>query len=250
VPTPFYHLSIAGELLQHPALPVSIGSFLQKHQGAFLFGNTAPDVQVISGQPREATHFFRLPILLGDRPAWEQCLHEYPSLAINFKASKTRAAFLAGFLCHLQADWIWVLDIFAPYFGLHLNWETFPRRLYLHNVLRSYLDRDILPNLANGIRSTLEVSNPKQWLPFVRDEHLKQWRDFLSTQLEPRAAIKTVEVFAERQGIAPNEYYKLLNSEEQMEEQVFAHIPRNTMVSYRQRLVEANLGLLQQFLGV
>lgn len=249
MPTPFYHLSVAEELLQHPALPAKISSFLDKHQGAFLFGNTAPDVQVVSGQPREATHFFRLPIRSADQYAWEVCLHEHPDLAKCLRMFTAQAAFLAGFLCHLQADWIWVSDVFVPYFGLYKMWGTFPQRLYLHNVLRSYLDRDILPALSNGVRSHLGKAIPKHWLSFVRDEHLLQWRDFLSGQLQPGAKIKTVDVFARRQGISPDEYYDLLNSEEQMDQQVFAHIPRESLERYRQRLVEANLGLLREYLG-
>jgi len=235
--------------LQHSALPASINMFLNQYQGAFLFGNTAPDVQVVSGHPREYTHFFRLPIQPEDSSAWEACFHEYPDLEKRLGNGTAHAAFLAGFLCHLQADWIWVLDIFVPYFGLNNKWETFPKRLYLHNVLRSYLDQDMLPALTNGIRTHLEATVPHYWLPFVRDEHLLKWRDFLSGQLQPGAEIKTVDVFARRQGIPPAEYYRLLNSEKSMEQQVFARIPRKNIERYRQRLIEANLGLLRKYLG-
>ena len=72
MPTPFYHLSLAQELLTHPSLPEPINQFLRMRRCEFMFGNTAPDVQVVSGQARQETHFFNLPILAGDRPAWEQ----------------------------------------------------------------------------------------------------------------------------------------------------------------------------------
>ena len=81
MPTPFYHLSLAEDLLQHPALPEEVRQFLQASRCVFLFGNTAPDVQVVSGQPRQLTHFFNLPIQTGDPPAWELLLSDYPQLA-------------------------------------------------------------------------------------------------------------------------------------------------------------------------
>lgn len=215
-----------------------------------MFGNTAPDVQVVSGYPREVTHFFKLPIRSHDPFAWEACLNEHPDLVRSIRSSTEQAAFLTGYLCHLQADWIWVLDVFMPYFGLRSKWETFPKRLYLHNVLRSYIDQYVLPGLTNEVRSRLEETVPKNWLPFVRDEFLLQWRDFLASQLQPGAEIKTVAVFARRQGISSHEYYSLMNSEEQMEQQVFSRIPRESMKHYRQRLLEANLGLIQNYLGI
>src|SRR5512136_610137 len=80
MPTPFYHLSLAEELVSHPNLQGNISQFLQAFRGGFLFGNTAPDVQVVSGQLRQETHFFNLPIQTGDRPAWELLLSDHPHL--------------------------------------------------------------------------------------------------------------------------------------------------------------------------
>jgi hypothetical protein len=74
-------MSLAEDLLRHPWLPEAVRQFLQASHGAFLFGNTAPDVQVVSGQARQQTHYFSLPILPNDPPAWELILSEYPQLA-------------------------------------------------------------------------------------------------------------------------------------------------------------------------
>ncbi len=248
MPTPFYHLSVAEELLNQVALPASMQQFLLQYRGAFLLGNTAPDVQVISGQPREATHFFNLPIRKGDQLAWVQCLLDYPSLASYQELPPVRAAFMTGYLCHLQADWLWVKEIFAPIFGLYTRWGTFPQRLYLHNVLRAYLDREIIPALGNGTNAHLQATRPDQWLPFVEDVFLWQWRDFLSAQLHPGAQTLTVEVFARRQGVAPQEFQGLLDSEERMEKEIFHHIARSNLEFYRQKLVEANLELIRSYL--
>lgn len=249
MPTPFYHLSIAFELLEHPDLPVDIRAFLRQNWGAFLFGNTAPDVQVISGQPREDTHFFDLPIRTGDRTGWDRFLAEYPDLAQAEGLRPPHAAFLAGYLCHLQADWQWILKIFSPVFGPFCNWDSFAHRLYLHNVLRAYLDQEILPGLDPATGLELSQASPSGWLPFVQDNHLRTWRDTLARQLQPGASVQTVEVFAARQGLPADAFYRLLSSKAEMDEIVFSHVSRQELVHYRQNLLEENLRLLREYLS-
>jgi hypothetical protein len=125
---------------------------------------------------------------------------------------------------------------------------AFPKRLYLHNVLRSYLDLEILPDISNGITTNLKNTTPQGWLPFVQDFHLNTWRDFLTQQLEPGASVKTVEVFAARQGVSPEKYYQLLGSEDRMEAELFAHLPREQLLLYRQSLIDANVKLIRAYL--
>jgi hypothetical protein len=146
----------------------------------------------------------------------------------------------------LQADWLWVQEIFVPVFGPDQQWDSLRRRLYLHNVLRAYLDRQLLPGLPANIDRELARAMPQNWLPFVADHHLAQWRDFLAGQLSPGAETRTVEVFAARQGIAPEAFYRLLDSEEQMEREVFARLPRAQLDAYRRNLLEENIILLSR----
>lgn len=248
MPTPFYHLKLAEEILAQGAVQsTSTDALLSKQRAAFLLGNTAPDVQVVSGQPREATHFYTFPMRLNKRPPWEVLLAVHPELAHPEEMPPAQAAFIAGYLCHLQADYFWSTDIFVPTFGRRSDWESFPRRLYLHNVLRAYLDREILPDLGNGVRSSLSRAAPQGWLPFVEDAYLYQWRDYLSAQLTPGAKIETVEVFAARQGISPEEYYHLLGSPERMEQEIFTHLPYQRLEGYHQHLLDENFSLLEHF---
>lgn len=249
MPTPFYHLSLAEDLLHHPALPEDMRQFLEDSRCAFLFGNTAPDVQVVSGQPRLVTHFFDLPIQENAPPAWEQMLFANPSLAFADQLPGEMAGFLAGYLCHLQADWIWVKEIFAPIFGPHSSWGAFRERLFLHNVLRAYLDVRILPELPCGTDSCLQRVEPSQWLPFVEDRFLVEWRNLLFPQLQPGAATQTVEVFSARGGISAPEFNALLESEVRMQEEVFSHLPLEQISRYHQQVLHENLRLLTAYLA-
>lgn len=249
MPTPFYHLNVAEDLLRQPGLSPATCNFLQSNYSAFLLGNTAPDVQTVSGQDRQATHFFNLPIQPWAQPAWERLLSLYPFLAQPARLPTPQAAFLAGYLCHLQADWLWVVEIYSPVFGPTVAWQTFSHRLYLHNVLRAYLDLQILAHLPANIGMGLERAYPQRWLPFVEDRYLCQWRDSLGRQLRPGSAVQTVEVFAARQGISPDTFYSLLGSEERLEREIFTHLPRQTLQAYRQRLFAENVRLLDGYLS-
>ena len=85
---------------------------------------------------------------------------------------------------------------------------------------------------------------PNKWLPFAADKDLYIWRNVLADQFFPGSYPKTVEVFATRQKMPPENYYKLLNSEKRMDEVIFTCIPRQRLAAFQTLLVSANLRLL------
>lgn len=217
--------------------------------GAFLLGNTAPDVQVISEQERSATHFFSVPIPPRAQAPWIRLIDKY-SQEIQPEIDKPdKTAFIAGYLCHLQADWIWVRDIFEPVFGPQQAWGTFSERLYLHNVLRSYLDEKVIRTLSASIVGTLRKTIPQRWLPFTQDKFLMKWRDYLCDQLQSGKQIRTIEVFASRHGIDPAAFQEMISSEERMDAEVFARISRRVVDDYRKDLFSQNIELLESYLN-
>lgn len=248
MPTPFYHLSVAKELLERSSLSISTRRFLWQDRAAFYYGSIAPDVQTISGQARVETHFYDLPLGKNKLPPWEEIFISHPNLAQPANIDEPRAAFILGYILHLQADWKWVQEIYVPYFGKQSQWGTLSHRLYLHNVLRIYLDQEILPELLNGNKPPILQVVPSNWLPFVQDRYLERWRDLLADQLHPGATVRGVEIFASRQGISPDEYYQLLSSEERIQAEIFTHLPREKLQTYRQTLLEENLQLIEEYL--
>jgi hypothetical protein len=249
VPTPFYHLSIADDILKHPELVPEMKGLIKGQLGAFYLGNTAPDVQVISGQKRSATHFFPVPIPADAEVPWEILLSRFPDLRASRELIEAQAVFISGYLCHLQADWIWVSEIFEPIFGPSQTWASFSERLYWHNILRAFLDVEVLEDLP--VDRILEIGPPglQLWLPIIRDQDLETWWKYLCEQLEPGKSIKTFEVFAARQRIDVLEFQAKLESEEVMQENIFNHISRQQLDDYRTQLVEKNISLLYNYLG-
>lgn len=246
VPTPFYHLSIAAELVGSQALPTPIRTLLEEQRCAFFFGKTAPDVQTISGQPRAETHFYRIP-LVETTPPWERMFQRYPGLAQAQALPPAQAAFIAGYICHLQADVIWIRELFLPYFLPLLAKLRRKQVGYLHNVLRSFLDERILHALQQDVGQCLMNVQADGWLPFVEGKYIIKWRNFIASQLMPGAKTRTVEVFAERMNMPADALLELLHSESRMETEIFSFIPYQVLVEYRQKLIASNLQLLGDY---
>ena len=231
MPTPFSHLAAASEILALPEVGADLAGALRAEWPAFLLGNTAPDVQTVSGQSREATHFFRVPVN-GALAAGPKMLARYPALARRTDLPPAQAAFLAGYLAHLLFDQFWIRDVFEPFFGPEAHWADFRERLYLHNVLRASWDADDLARLAPTVGAELADAQPVNWLPFVDDRHLRTWRDLIADQLNSGAG-RTVEVFAQRMHADPQAFAALLNSPEEMQRRVFSHVPPGALAECR-----------------
>jgi hypothetical protein len=230
MPTPFNHLRAARDLW--PGLSADLRRALEREWPAFLLGNIAPDVQTVSGQTREATHFFTVP-LNRRPPAWQVMLTQHPTLADPRRLPVAQAAFLLGYLAHLEYDVLWVRDVFEPVFGPERTWGTFAERIYLHNALRAFWDAADLAALPAGVGRELGGAVPRGWLPFVRDADLAHWRDEVAVQLHPGVAARTAAVFAERMGVAVEPFARLVASPEAMRQRVFAHYSVDQLNGYR-----------------
>jgi hypothetical protein len=245
MPTPFNHLLIARDFLNAPELDSALRAALEAERPAFLLGNIAPDVQTVSGQTREATHFFPVP-LDGAPPAHQVIFRRHPALAAPARLPPAQAAFFTGYLVHLEFDQCWISDIFAPVFGPEQTWDTFGERLYLHNALRAHWDASDLARLPETTGPQLSAAQPRAWLPFVGDEPLARWRDLVADQLHSGAA-RTIEVFAERMGVDPARFARLLNSPEEMEQRVFAHVSPERLARYRALALARSLDLIRVY---
>lgn len=247
MPTPFYHLSLAEEIIAHPDLPDTLRAFLKQEQCAFFLGKTAPDVQTISGQTRVETHFFSVPPEDSVFP-WVRVLTLHLDLSDGAALPPAQAAFVAGYLCHLQADYAWVDQIFSTYFSRDL-WPDNHRRFYLYNALRVYLDERALAGLPKDVGACVGGAEPDNWLPFAADADLREWRDFLADQLAPGAEVQTAEIFAIRMGVDATEFAELIGSDEWLESELFVHISRQRLVEYRHTVIEENIQLLVSYLS-
>lgn len=246
MPTPIQHLALAEDILRGGDLPPTVSALLTAQCGPFLLGHTAPDVQTVSGQAREETHFYAIP-RTGVRPAHEALFAAYPMLARAATLSPAQAAFIAGYIAHLLVDELWLDMIFLPYFAGQEE-STRQERAFLHNVLRTWMDRQALQRLDSSVLTALRQAGPDGWLPFVGDGHLRAWRDWLIEQLGPGRQVQTAEVFAQRMGVSAMAIEALLGSPQQMRERVLSLVPQTALQSFHETGYTRGIALITHYL--
>ncbi len=246
MPTPATHLALAQEMLRRDDLSPAARRLLEGQHGPFLLGHTAPDVKTISGQKREVSHFYTIPRTC-DRRAYRALFDAHPKLACAGRLSSSRAAFVAGYVAHLWLDELWLEEVFRRHFLR--DWGLLRDRLFLHNVLRTWLDGYDQARLEGTVVQDLQQAEPDNWLPFVEDEHLRTWRDWLIEQLAPGQTMETAAVLAERMGVRAADIEAVVQSPEQMERQVFRHFPRSAMRSFRERGYKDSVNIVDWYLG-
>lgn len=245
MPTPFNHLRIARDMLAHPDLHAGWRALAHAQWPAFALGHIAPDVQTLSGQSREATHFFPVPLLPGLPRAEAALFALHPALRGVAALPPAQAAFVGGYVAHLVFDWLWVKEIFDPHFGVAQTWENFPRRILAHNVLRAHWDWDDWRNLSAEDGHAVLSAHPDGWLPFVADQHLRAWAAFVGDQLVSGHS-RTLEVFAGRMHLPERELAHLLESPEAMQARVFCHVPLARLHTYRAAALTESVRTLNQ----
>ncbi len=230
MPTPATHLASAQAMLRQGTLSLTARRLVDQHRGAFLLGHTAPDVKTISGQNRQATHFYSVP-RASDHPAYQVLFDTHPGLADHGELSPAQTAFIAGYIAHLLLDERWLADVFEPCFMG--DWGSRAERMFLHNVLRTWVDARDQQRLDRSVPHALREAEPEDWLPFVDDRMLRRWRDWLAEQLAPGNGMETAAVLAPRVGARAEEMMSVAGSSEQMEHRVFRHISRPALQAFR-----------------
>ncbi len=202
MPTPFQHLVYAQALLTDPALPVSARENLSRESHAYYLGNTAADVQAITGQRRCETHFYHLVDLATVRP-YVALLTAWPHLADPYRLTPAQAAFISGYLAHLIWDEFWAREVFIPFYMDKERWIDQLDCNIHHNALRVRLDQEaeVALRARRSPARLIQAAAPEHWLPFVTDAALCRWRDWLVAQLLDPAKVETAQVFAERMDI-------------------------------------------------
>ena len=247
MPTPIEHLAAAEGVLLHPRLPEPICAALQACHPAYLLGSTAPDLCSLTGDARETTHFFVMPMT--DRtPAHLRLLQAFPELSRIARVPSDQAAFLAGYLSHLWLDQAWIAAIFEPFFGPDVRRGLFHERLTEHNVLRARLDREAYRSLPANLGEILGASAPDNWLPCIPEKALWCWRDHLADQLKPGGRLQTVAVFAERAGMPVEEFSTRIASSPGFDLTPRHHLPDRRLNAYRRLALAGCLELVIAFL--
>lgn len=220
MPTPFTHLETAQHLLIDEQVPAATRAALAKHKPAFLLGNIAADARNNGNLTREATHFYSYDKRMTDHP-WRVMLQQNPTLA--HPATADQRAFVAGYVAHLSMDEIWSIHMLGPHFA-EADWAAQNIRFLMLHVLLIYMDERDYLKLEPWQPPTLAKAAPHHWLPFMSDETLNGWRDFIDEQITPGGTSQTLEVFGKRINKTPAELRAILDVPAQMQVGLWANV--------------------------
>lgn len=230
MPTPFTHLEIAQRLLDDPQLDSSIRAALNAERSAFLLGSIAADARVSSGLQRENTHFYNYNHPISEAP-WRVMLRQYPDLIDSVDAQR---AFVAGYVAHLVVDEIWSEEMVRPQFA-NREWGTRQQRFLMLHIILIYMDERDYSRLLDWQRPTLAEALPAGWLPFINDDDLRTWRDFVANQLPPGLS-ETLNVFGGRINREPTELRSILDAPDMMEDQLWENIAPPLLAEVENRM--------------
>jgi hypothetical protein len=247
MPTPFMHLQMAERILASERLEPDIRNLILTDYPAFYLGNVAPDFQAICDIPREVTHFYDLP----PNPVsqgYDRMLTQHPELASIKSLTPNKAAFIAGYTIHLKLDLRWYHDVLIPYFLLSEGWADRRQRFVIHNTLLTYLDMLAVETLPQNAAEILGNAVPNYYLPFAEDSNLISWRDMLVEQLQPGAMLRTIEIYADRLLMSPEEFAANLENPAWMADYVFGKVPVEKVQTILTEAVDESIDIVTNYL--
>ena len=249
MPTPFMHLHIAEQLCNHPRLQPGTGELFHTHLPALQLGSVVADFQAICDVKRVSTHFYEVPPTHNLTP-YARMFEKFPTLAHTRQLGPDRAVLVAAYAAHLLFDIKWYNEVLEPFFFRPVKWTASRRnRFMVHNTLLSYLDREAYAALTMTTSASLGAGEPAGWLPFADPTHAKRWQALLVEQLEPGAAIQTVEIYAKRLKIPPQQFADQLNDPQWMSDNVFRRAPLDAVRQTLSSAVDESLELVTEYLA-
>ncbi|MCK4963552.1 MAG: zinc dependent phospholipase C family protein [Dehalococcoidia bacterium] len=250
MPLLYLHLSIAkeaAELLHHPVVDPNMGSYL--------VGAISPDVHYVSGVSRKETHFFDFDTKDCESGAG-LLFKAHPDLARGRKLDATTKSFIAGYLSHLIADEVWILDIYRPFFGNLSPLGSDPMANALDRLLQFELDRREREDKAKmaAIRAELCQSEPQVNIDFLATTTLRQWRDFVCAAMAREVTLADFPPFA-RSFLLPSKKIDaeqlepfLLSVPDKLDWAI-QHVTPQRLTAFRGKAISQSVKAAREYLG-
>lgn len=224
----------------------------EAEKSAFFLGAISPDVRIVSGHSREETHFFAIEPdglhLEAPTPA-QAMVATWAELADPHRLGSERAAFVAGYMTHLMMDIVWVEHIVMK--GIYIpgeQWSTRHPNWRLYSLLMTYLEYRAAERVPAGCEAWLKSPAPDQWLPFVADKDLLAWRDHVVERIEGGTRLISA-MFAWSNGLTADILENIVLSEEQMADEVFVTIPKQSVLLFEQEATARSAEVVAAYLS-
>lgn len=231
MPTPFTHLRITHRLLNDSKIPDSVRKLMNIYCADFYLGGVVADARP-EGSRRADTHFYHYTEPMPDSP-WREMFRHYPSL--KTAQSKSHKVLLMAYVAHLATDEYWSRNFLKSHIA-EANWgkDIYDRFNALH-LLLIYMDERDEKCLPESLPPLMRQSYPSSCLPFIGDEVMCEWRDFIADQLENDAS-QTLEIFGSRIRTAPKDLRKMLDDSEYMQRRIWDNISLDFLLEFEERM--------------
>lgn len=231
MPTPFTHLHITERLMHDPLVPKIIRDLSQAHASDFLLGGIVAD-QRPDGGKRADTHFYEYTQPMPDNP-WREMFRQNPSLVTP--NSPAHQAFLSSYVAHLSADEYWSRYMLKPHFADGDWGGDIRERFYQLHLLLITMDERDEQKLDTQTPDIILGSEPSDWLPFMSDAKICDWRDFIAQQLAEGNS-QTLAIFGGRINTSPQKVRALLDDEGYMQSKLWVNVSREILANLEKNL--------------
>ena len=224
----------AADRLKHPAIDT--------HMGYYLLGSTSPDVRVITRRSREEYHFAPLDFeSVGTGVAG--LFGSHPELSSAAAQPEPLVAFIAGYITHLVADEMWIVDMYRPFFGNRGVFDNGDVGNVMDRALQLELDRQSW-KAAEATRADLEVTVDALDVGFIPTETLRAWQRRVLAVFDGGFSWERLKFMARRISQGDEEHAahglarEFIEAVPESLDQLYEVVPQRKLVDYRERTVE------------
>lgn len=166
------HMTIAREIASELDSQI-----IEADRGAYYLGATTPDIRIITRWDRERTHFFKLDEF-GEQHGVHRLFEQEPSLRDASRLDASTAAFMSGYISHLEMDESYICEIYRPVFGRESEIGGDVMANVMDRLLQFELDRRDREDgeKVEEIRRALAETAVEVSVGFIARETLLEWR--------------------------------------------------------------------------
>ena len=242
------HIDLAQESARRIHDPVVL-----ENMGHFLLGSTSPDIRAITRRSREEYHFATLDF---DRvgAGVRGLLEAHPGLRNGAEHSGRTRAFVAGYITHLVADEVWIMDMYRPHFGNRsvfadeASANVMDRAMQMEMDRRSWPALDAATTMMAGAAEGVEVE-------FLDQPTLEKWLDWVFTVADRGFSWDRLRFMANRVARGESSHPAHAVAESFLAgmpgslETLYERVPVDNIDLYRRRTVDALVDEVERFLA-
>lgn len=240
-----WHVAVAQEALARLGNPG-----LDEDLGEYLLGSTAPDIRVITGRPREETHFFDIQKDHG-ATGIPRLFEAHPHL---LRLTGRARAFVLGYLTHLIVDELWIDQVYRPFFGKGSGVEDRVRANVMDRVLQFHLDRAerLDRDRFKAFCDYVLQAEPGDQIRFIEPDVLHRWRAVVRNILSQEPTWEGFRSFAIRrflgsQDVPEQEVRALFDALPDLLESTLEYVSRERVAAFKEDAVQGAAAAVREY---